>query len=501
MEIPPFEPFPLSEDRSETPLTTFDSANPFTGLELIVSGLPHNAPDLNDLLERLRQEGATFLPLKVTPPANVQSQDFVYVSLTGALKETPHPNILEKVRVRLDAVDGLSALWKVAPGQVDKTHQVYFQVDPDTQDISDVKSRMDRILQGYHYNHQGSYIPNNSNRVFFHLLNPDHIAALQQNPIIVDGRSYYPHRSWYIQQLIQPIFGLELAISGVGELSQAISVIDHYIESHYRDDTSQPVVRHSRLALDDMVYCVVLHTPEITQHVLASRENFQPFADSSIAPNKPQNLYALNSSGIPLTPNSRFNSSRPDPILQRQLDHVNAQTDATAATLRQVVGDVKHLANTFQEAQTAITKAFTDSTDVYTANNLLMAAQADVSSLSQAVATQALLLRLTSPSEHPDLHSDLQNLQQQLAAARVLKDQRAVEVLALKVAQRLLPVIASAPITSHSPPSGSHKRPRLHSNESFEEQEVLQLAVMSLVKSRLRIRRILLFLAMDSYAV
>ena len=141
------------------------------------------------------------------------------------------------------------------------------------------------------------------------------------------------------------------------------------------------------------------------------------------------------------------------------------------------MGDVKHLANTFQEAQTAITKAFTDSTDVYTANNLLMAAQADVSSLSQAVATQALLLRLTSPSEHPDLHSDLQNLQQQLAAARVLKDQRAVEVLALKVAQRLLPVIASAPLTSHSPPSGSHKRPRLHPDESFEEQEVLQLAV------------------------
>ena len=55
--------------------------------------------------------------------------------ITGALKETPRPDILEKVRVRLDAVDGLSALWKVAPGRVDKTRQVYFQVDTDTQDI------------------------------------------------------------------------------------------------------------------------------------------------------------------------------------------------------------------------------------------------------------------------------------------------------------------------------------------------------------------------------
>jgi hypothetical protein len=240
--------------------------------------------------------------------------------------------------------------------RVDKTRQIYFQIDAETQNVTEVKSRVDRILQGYEYHHQGSYIPSNSNRIFYHLLNPDHITALQRNPVIVDGRSCYPHRSRYIQ----PIFGLELAISGVGELSQARSVIDHYIESNFVDDSSQ-LVRRSRLALDDTVYCVVLRTPEITQRVLAGRDSFLPFADSSISPNKPQYLYALNASGIPLAPNSRFNSSRPDPILQRQLDHVNAQTEATDATLRQVVGDVKHLANTFQEAQTTITKAFTDS--------------------------------------------------------------------------------------------------------------------------------------------
>jgi hypothetical protein len=92
--------FPLSEDRSETPLATFDSANPYTGLELIVSGLPHSTPDdtthhLNDILGRLREEGVEFPALKVTPPSNVQPQDFVYVSLTGTLRETPRPDILD----------------------------------------------------------------------------------------------------------------------------------------------------------------------------------------------------------------------------------------------------------------------------------------------------------------------------------------------------------------------------------------------------------------------
>ena len=257
-----------------------------------------------------------FPPLRVMPPANIQPQDFVYVSLVGGLRETPRPHILEKIRTQLDSVDGIKALWKVAPGWVDKTRQIYFQVDTDTQDVMEVKSCIDCVLQGFEYHHQGSYIPNNSNRIFYHLLDPDHIFALQRNPIIVDGRSFCPHRSRYIQ----PIFSLELAISGVGELPQARSLIDHYIESQFGDDFAQPVVRRSRLVLDDTVYCVVLRTPEITQCVLAACDSFQPFTDSSISPNKPQYLFALNASGIPMAPNPRFSTSRPDPILQRQLD-------------------------------------------------------------------------------------------------------------------------------------------------------------------------------------
>jgi hypothetical protein len=156
-------------------------------------------------------------------------------------------------------------------------------------------------------------------------------------------------------------------------------------------------------------------------------------------------------------------------------------TEATAATLRQVVGDVRHLATTFQEAQSTITKVFSDSTDVYTANNLLTAAQADVSMLSQAVTTQTLLLHLTPLSNQADFRADLQKLQEQLAAAKTLKDQRAAEVIALKAAQRPLPAIASSLLLSQASSSSvSHKRPRLHPDESVEEREVLQMAVSSM---------------------
>jgi len=47
---------------------------------------------------------------------------------------------LEKLRAKLDSKNDIRALWKVAPGWVDKTHQVYFQVD-DTVEV-DARTNM-----------------------------------------------------------------------------------------------------------------------------------------------------------------------------------------------------------------------------------------------------------------------------------------------------------------------------------------------------------------------
>jgi len=496
-EAGPYVPLPLSKDRSETPPPEFNPSQPFTGIELIVSGLPTNSfsaatDHLNGIIDNLRLAGARIPPLHFSSPANVQPLDFVYVSLSGPLRETPRPDILERVRKDLDSVEGLRALWKVAPGRIDKTRQAYFQVDDDL-NPSDIKARIDRILQWNDHHLQGSYIPANSHRIIYHFLDVNSITALTNTPIIIDNRSYYPRRPRYVQ----PSYGLEVAVAGVGEFSGVRAVIDNYIERAFATSGStEPVVRRSRLALDDTVYCVVLSTPEITQRLLAGRDDFKPFGDSPIVHDKPQYVYTLNSTSIPLFFSSRtyapFSSQQSDNVLQRQLDRVNAQSEATAASLKDVVSDVKQLAHGFQEAQTTITKAFTDSTAVYSANNQLTSAQFDVSSLLQSISTNNILLGITPPERQDVVREELENLREQLKEAKTIRAARAAEVEALRASQApaLLPPkpvpLLSAAVCDAAPSSG-HKRPRLEAEDSLEENQVQEMVASMEVDQQVRL--------------
>jgi len=117
----PYIPLPLSDDRSEPPPPDANPQQPFTGLKLIVSGLPSDTfvsatEHLKATIENLCRQGAEIPELHISSPANVQPLDFVYVSLTGKLWETLRPDILERVRCQLDSVERISTLWKVAPG-------------------------------------------------------------------------------------------------------------------------------------------------------------------------------------------------------------------------------------------------------------------------------------------------------------------------------------------------------------------------------------------------
>jgi len=420
----PYVPLPLSDDRSETPPPDANPQQPFTGLELIVSGLPSDTfisatEHLKATIENLRRQGAEIPELHISSPANVQPLDFVYVSLTGDLRETPRPDILERVRCQLDSVERISALWKVAPGRNDKTRQAYFQVD-DTLNPTEIKVRLDRILQQDNHHYQNSYIPANSNRIIYHFLKVESIVALTNHPIILDHCSYFPHRPRYVQ----PSYGLEIAIPGVGEFSGVRAAIDNYIERTYGPEgPHEPIVHRSHLALDDTVYCVVLSTLEITQRLLADRDVFRPFGDSPLRHDKPQYVYTLNSNSIPLFFNSRSftSSTQSDTILHRRLDIVNAHSEATAASLKEVISDVKQLAHGFQEAQATITKAFTDSTAVYSANSQLTAAQFDVSSLLQTISTNNILLGIAAPDRRPQIQAELESLNDQLNEARTVR--------------------------------------------------------------------------------
>ena len=87
------------------------------------------ADHLNQILQDIVADGTPMPDLQVVSPSTRQPLEFVYVSLSGPLKENPRPDILEEVRVRLDAVDGLEARWMVSSGRSDKTCQAYFEVE------------------------------------------------------------------------------------------------------------------------------------------------------------------------------------------------------------------------------------------------------------------------------------------------------------------------------------------------------------------------------------
>jgi len=199
----PYVPLLLLDDRSETPLPDANPQQPFIGLELIISGLPSDTfvsatEHLKATIENLHCQGAEIPELHISSPANVQLLNFVYVSLTGELRETLWPDILECVHCQLDSVERISALWKVAPGRNDKTCQAYFQVD-DTLNPTKIKAHLDHILQQDNHHYQNSYIPANSNCIIYHFLKVESIVALTNHPIILDHRSYFPHCPCYVQ--------------------------------------------------------------------------------------------------------------------------------------------------------------------------------------------------------------------------------------------------------------------------------------------------------------
>jgi len=181
-------------------------------------------------------------------------------------------------------------------------------------------------------------------------------------------------------------------------------------------------------------------------------------------------------------------SQQPDPTIERRLDRVNAQSEATAASLKEVVSDVKQLAYGFQEAQATITRAFSDSTAIYSANSELTAAQFDVSSLLQSISTNNILLGITPPDRQDAVRDELECLKEQLNEARAIKAARAAEVKALRASQTaaLLPPKTLSLLSSNVPDAAAstgHKRPRLDVEEAEVQEMVTSMEVDQQVRS------------------
>ena len=158
-----YQPYPVSENRTETPPIDFDLAQPFTSLELIVSGLPCTTltashDRLQQIIWEIRDQGQNVPLLDIVSPATTNPLDYVWVSLAEPLKEIPRPDILENVRTLLDQVPKLHAAWKVSASRMDKSRQLYFQAGNDV-NLTSLKSKLDNIFQLKHLDIQNFLVP------------------------------------------------------------------------------------------------------------------------------------------------------------------------------------------------------------------------------------------------------------------------------------------------------------------------------------------------------
>ena len=88
------------------------------GIELIISGLPCDSLNaaqnhLQRILQELGGKYNNFPKLDVVSPATTDPLDCVWISLADPYKEVPRPDLLDKLRVVLDGIDGLCARWKM----------------------------------------------------------------------------------------------------------------------------------------------------------------------------------------------------------------------------------------------------------------------------------------------------------------------------------------------------------------------------------------------------
>lgn len=72
------------------------------------------------------------------------------------------------------------------------------------------------------------------------------MTSLTDTPIRIEHHSYPTHRP----RFIQPLYGPEVAVNGVGDAQSAKSMIDSYIQLRYGDASGEAVVRRSRTELD-----------------------------------------------------------------------------------------------------------------------------------------------------------------------------------------------------------------------------------------------------------
>jgi len=137
-----------------------------------------------------------FPKLDVVSPATLACHplDYVWISLVDPYKEVPRPDLLDKVRVVFDGIDGLCARWKTSASRMDKTRQVYLLAKEGVNLVT-LKSKLDRVLTARSLLVQSSWVPKDGCRIFYLFLACDAFSQLMNQLLEVDRRFYHHRRS------------------------------------------------------------------------------------------------------------------------------------------------------------------------------------------------------------------------------------------------------------------------------------------------------------------
>jgi len=110
----------------------------------------------------------------------------------------------------------------------DRAHRVYFQCDSEAC-LETLRQRLDQYLDQHSIATQGSFLNKTFKRVVYDVISYDAVPWLKEHPPTIDWVLYHTKQYCFIQ----PVYGLELAVSGIREIQGAKHILDSYFHAKY----------------------------------------------------------------------------------------------------------------------------------------------------------------------------------------------------------------------------------------------------------------------------
>ncbi|KAF5376479.1 hypothetical protein D9615_008627 [Tricholomella constricta] len=335
---------------------------------------------LDDLSKKGRMPNLSAMqPMREAAPTH--SLDYAIVTFQGEYKANPRPDYMSAVGDMIrSSGEGITIGWNIAPGY-DKKRIVWFRDDHGI-GVGELRRSLEGIFKSHHYDTQVCTVnaATSPPRVTFQLLDKSHIDLLMRQPPVVK------------------VYALEVAVVGVATYNDPQMIIDRYLQATYGNLAKSSLIRSSRLVLEDVVYCVVLETPELTDRFI--REPFGAFEGLDVQPSKPEYLYILNQRGFPTQwQRTSGGPASTDLHTQTQLDGIKAQQGVFQDTLATLAVRQHDMFQDFLGAQREMGAMFGNMISNVSYQSQLSSAQAELTSLQLTHTATHMIARLSNSEE------------------------------------------------------------------------------------------------------